>query len=306
MMDDLFFGITETQVELDIYIDDKMQCRYADADEEFNDMKNSFDECFATDDLKKGSYICSALISPQTQFERGLGNYTLVVNVTSRNKTVDVNPDRIQVDNGSIIINFDKLLDGRDTIEINFSAVNITLNIDEDAQCMFTRSGQAVPMLCQGINTTTCQLDYTMQGFSTLMFECENMTEIEVMNRTHYYNIKCREENISARNTNHESYEYVLSKSEELKIIELKPSGVLPSTKAEIFVKVSEDIVINNVECGFNDNPYSFFWMEKTGYREFTADIHGLERGEEYTYYVQCTDKYGNKITKTTSFKVAE
>jgi len=306
MLDRVSFEINVSDIKFDMYLDDKKECRYSEDDKNFEDLENSFDGCILSNDLKKGVYFCSAGFSPKSQLYRGLGNYTLNIAVTGRNKTVDVNPERISIDNGSVNIKFDKSLSGEDSIELSFMTPTAVISIDENAQCSFRHYGsnETTPMSCTGYaNSTVCGKQLDITGSSKIVFACDNQTELVLTDKTYNYNIKCRDANLSERNINSESYEYILSKADELKILSLEPAGVINTTKTDIRLKVSEDIIKNSIQCGYNDNPYAYLRMGRTSLRDFEAELPQLKAEKDYTYFIKCTDKFGGIVTQTTRFK---
>ncbi|MBU0536661.1 MAG: hypothetical protein KKE20_06865 [Nanoarchaeota archaeon] len=307
MLDNLVFGINSSEIRLDLYLGESKSCRYSLQDTDFSSMKGSFDSCIISEDLKKGTYSCSAHFDLEEKDRNNLGNYVLNLDITNRNKTVDVNPERIIIYNDTIDLRFRKNLQGEDSIELDYSTPRIILRINESAKCSFAldNNDQMQAMGCMDYGShSICSYNADLQESSKLTFECMNLTEPEFLNRTFQFYIKCLDSYAPAQNIPEQSYHYLISKADELKIIEIKPSGVISSSEEEITVRVSEDITQNEIKCGFNDNPYAFLSMEKASHRDFRAILPGLEEDKEYTYYIRCTDKYGGSVMETTTFNL--
>jgi hypothetical protein len=219
MLDEFSFKTNLSQIMLNIYIDDKKQCRVSGQEENFDDMENIFNECVISEDITKGVYKCSVLLDrmPETQ------------------------------------------------------AVN-------DA----------------GISNESNESNQTSDS---------NSTQSNAAGPEAFYHIKCRAEINNTRNVNQEGYFYKISKADELIITKVTPEGVVNTTKTTLSVKVSGDILQSEIQCGYNDNPYIYLRMPRSGKDTFQIDLPELEQYRDYTYYIECTDKYGSRIDKTLKFK---
>ncbi|MBD3313583.1 hypothetical protein GF345_04015 [Candidatus Woesearchaeota archaeon] len=308
VLDNLEFGVNASDITLDLYLGEKKDCRYSESwnsesSTSFQDMEGIFSQCVVSDDLKKGVYKCRAEIDLEDHFSRPLGEYRLSIRLSDRNKTVETNPERINIVNSTINIGFDDYIEGEDVVDISFVSPTLIMNLTEDAECIMEEQGTGVQSMlnCTYSNITLCNESLYIDQNKTFVFRC--LRRLSNENLAVDYSIKCMDIDAGTRNINTESYNYVLTKADELKILHIKPAGIINTTDTEISVRVSEDIVRHGVGCGYNDNPYAFLRMLKQGNREFTAELEGLDEGD-HTYYIRCTDDYGSSVMKSSSFRV--
>lgn len=252
----------------------------------------------------------------------GIENFTANISYASPLDYIRISGNELDVPAGML----DRL-----SFSTNLSEVNLNIYIDDMKQCRISSEEKSF----EDMETvfSDCQIsDDVMKGvyrcsvilYTRLPEQAEqniennisdnasnadqismNMTdaEQEMHNVNGLYYIKCRDSSNTSRNINSESYIYKLSKAEELQITELRPSGVLNTTIADLSVRVSGDIMQSGIQCGYNDDPYSYLIMPRSGKDAFKVGLPELEEFKEYSYYVECVDKYGSRTAKTLKFK---
>lgn len=192
-------------------------------------------------------------------------------------------------------------------IQFNITELDIEVYINEPSECKWSRENKDYdlmenPMICS---------NNLWEMNNNLVYTCETtLTGIEDRKNNDYY-FRCKDQpnaNESNRNTNAQSYHYVLIGTQPLNILEIGPNETIYGSTdiVPIFLTVKTDNGYKNGEsiCYYsltnNEENYIEFLETNSNNHEQRQD---LPQGN-YTYYIKCVDLGGNSVYNSTSFNV--
>lgn len=141
------------------------------------------------------------------------------------------------------------------------------------------------------------------------LYECgTTLTGIKPKQLTTYY-IRCKDQPLQTdelkRNVNQESYKFSLIGTEELKILEVKPSGLIYEPSPVLEVKTAGGAQNGNAYCSFSlkgsgslGNTVPFYETNSSVHKQPLTNI----QAGEYDASVTCVDAGGNIASTTTRF----
>ncbi len=283
---------------LDLYIDNYLECKYDINDAGYDDMQNNFSQPQISNDINKGQYIVSAELEvvPEEQ-NLSMGRY--ILNITKSNISSIGNKTTFNK-------SFDSVLDGYDAVEFNSTILDVKFNISTEAACRFSLTDKEYKdmntMSCTVVdNTTTCNKGIVVDNNKTLYVECEKLSQEEWM--PFDFVIKCAPGEDIVRNIMEESYIYLLKKGVPVEITSLYPAGgQMPEGIVELKVGVNKDIEKYEIECGYALDLASGFINMPIIDGGFSTSVDLT--GGMYTFFFRCEDKYGSKDDKLSKFEV--
>ncbi len=195
---------------------------------------------------------------------------------------------------------------------ILYDKTNLELEVylNEPSECNWDREDRDFKDMA---NEMDCKLNVWEMN-SQNVYTCKaDLTGIENRKENKYY-FRCKDKPWAEegdRNTNSQSYLYVLLGTQPLNIIEVKPTSETISGEADVipvFLEIKTDNGHDNGEslCYYHqgepsvEEDYILFSETKSNIHKQRQD---LAQGD-YTYYLKCIDLGGNTAYNTTTFKV--
>ncbi len=319
-LNDTKLSSLQSIVNVNFYMDEPAECRYALADMDYSEMNKSFScatSLFDVSTAAGGSYGCSgSMLVPNdvnTFYIRCMDNpvqaegYKIRLNYTPEagisglekyNASIIDPSIYVSISNGRIESPADMLFGL--VFNVPEGDAPLRLYLPENRECRYGNSTQDFENMK---NFSPCfvstELERGLYACDALIEKMENAE-----NKTADYYIECTDINRSERNVHHEGIAYTLGKSDLLKIVEISPSDKA-GLDEELKVRVSKSISLDEISCGYNDNVFGgFIEMNPVSDNEFSAELEELKDGEVYSYWVQCTDKFGNEDLANTEFEV--
>jgi len=192
-------------------------------------------------------------------------------------------------------------------IQFNITELDIEVYINEPSECKWSRENKDYDLM---ENQMACSNNLWEMN-NNLVYTCKtNLTGIESRKENDYY-FRCKDQpntNESNRNTNAQSYHYILIGTQPLNILEIMPNETIYGSTdiVPIFLTVKTDNGYKNGEsiCYYsltnNEEDYIEFLETNSNNHEQRQD---LPQGN-YTYYIKCVDLGGNSAYNSTSFNV--
>jgi hypothetical protein len=195
-------------------------------------------------------------------------------------------------------------------INLNTSEQEVSLFVNEPAECRWDIEDKEYDLMKNSFN---CKTDYSLR--TILGWECSSKLKTS-SDRNQYY-IRCKDQpdleiinqTVDLRNTNEQSYSYLLRKSKDaLKIDSISPRGNIntetSSKTISLSVKTSGGVL--NPICS-----YSFKNFEESliQFKETNSDTHTQEFSlpiGEYDIYVVCQDGSGNIIKEQNKINIGK
>jgi len=192
-------------------------------------------------------------------------------------------------------------------IQYNANATAVEFYLNEPAECKWSKSDQTYSSM---ENTMSCDTSLVQMN-AQMLYTCRaTLTGLKNKEDNTFY-VRCKDQPWkpeSSRNTNQQSYKFVLKGTQPLNIMSVKPSSETikgSTTLVPVYLEVQTDNGYN-----FGDST-CYYGTSKT-----SINVPFLETGTNkhkqrqdlpsgsYTYYVKCVDLGGNSDTKETRFKV--
>lgn len=193
---------------------------------------------------------------------------------------------------------------------------DIELYVNEPAECRWSTKDQLYETM---ENNMTCATNYTEMN-AQMLYTCRgNLTELKDGQQNKFY-FRCKDQPYlnatrqNERNANRQSYVLTLIGTVPLRIVDIGPTGIIESptniATINLTVETDEGFDDGNAICAFSETGASGSYIDFFyGYdvEPFSSDIHsqqlGLEKGN-YTFFVQCRDKSGNRDETNVSFGI--
>ncbi|MBU1136405.1 MAG: hypothetical protein KJ559_02765, partial [Nanoarchaeota archaeon] len=192
--------------------------------------------------------------------------------------------------------------------QYELDSLELEIYINEPAECKWSKTDQDY----ENMETDFSCSSHVWEMNSLMLYKCTTtLTGLKNKEENKFY-FKCKDQPIltgekaNDRNTNVESYEFVLIGTQPLDIMEVSPNGTIKgaSSPTPIFLEVKTDNGYNfgDAWCYYslteNTDDYIQFFETGTSTHKQRLD---LPEGD-YTYYFSCTDKGGNTAQNQTSF----
>lgn len=201
----------------------------------------------------------------------------------------------------------DTSIPSKSPIQFNKTNLELEVYINEPAECKWSKTNQDYTLM---ENNMTCdQQLWDMNNENT--YTCKtNLTGIkDRVDNTFYF--KCKDQpnaEESDKNTNTNSYEYILKGTQPLNILSVSPNetvrGSTEVISTTLEIETDNGYRDGEATCYYSLNPgeanYTEFLETKTNIHTQTQE---LPTGT-YTYYFKCVDLGGNADYTSTSFNV--
>lgn len=268
LQDDVGISIPRTQVQLNLYLDDDLNCVIA----------NKSLPCSQTSEVNKGLYRCVQNISlpVKEQFFTltiAHGSVSLVPGMRWNNTLLDIN----SIQNAQL------------NISLNATPINVRLHFNDLVKCSISDRGMLtqLPCIMKGEEYLCgATLDY---GSTTIA--CERPWSEQTVP------IICQDREPLQQNTNRDSFVYALTKSKPLEIIDYEPRARVEGDSIPLRIVLNEE----NAHCGYyTDRSVTPLALSKVN-ATFTAVVDETNSGW-LSYWVICKDTYGNTVEKELKF----
>jgi hypothetical protein len=310
--DDTTFFINTSSVMLQLNTEERMNCSYS-----YNNRSYEFGVCSSENPLDIGQYACKArieLLDADSMLQLDLDLASQPGEGESESAGVQQTmPQGVNITNGVVEIDYAQLLDKKIAVPVetasqeNLAEVPMRFRIALDAGYACSYSDANAPS--EGADDMPVQ---EKMGCS----EADGRAYCEAPLAGSHYSITCTENfgrktvNISCerqqqakmqRNLNNESVIYSLIRSHRLEITDFLPKGESETSNPVLTVRTTPS---KNVECGYyKELSLGKIMMVPAGNYTFLAKLRDLPKGSN-SYYVECTDEYGNAAEQEISFSV--
>lgn len=193
---------------------------------------------------------------------------------------------------------------------------NIELYVNEPAECKWSHTDQSYETMEQNL---TCAKNVSEMN-AQMLYTCRgNLTGIKDSQENKFY-FRCKDQPYlnaarqNERNVNMQSYPLTLIGTEPLAIVNLGPRGIIEGPTEIVNVNLTAETergydegkaICSFSETGTSGSYVDFFY----GYdaEPFSQNMHSQELGlaaGDYTFFIQCRDKGGNRDEANVSFSV--
>lgn len=276
------FDLTMSTINLNLYVDDPLECRFAPSVEGFTfDEMESTMTCARSDEIARGPYVCRAALDL----------------ADTRSRIVSSTLHLTQGDGGIDVIDMTVLdVPERDVVVPNDGQIQLIVRAPANQACRFALEESPfdlmAPISCIAGDGTICDVRLAADNMD-IFISCEEqgLAALEVA-----YTFSCADKNDSVRNVNSESTQLEFMRADPIHITALWPSGQVREGEVQIHVFVDgEDAV-----CGYAaDLREGYATMRKTD-DGFVATIEALAGSHEYL--VMCRDSLGSSDTQVLRF----
>ena len=192
-------------------------------------------------------------------------------------------------------------------IQFDQTTLDIEVYVNEPAECMWSREDKDYSLMEK---TMDCDTNlWEMNNEDT--YTCRTTLEGIENRKDNSYFFKCKDQpgtDDSDRNTNTNSYEYTITGTQPLNILESEPTGTISGATDTIPVtlKIKTDNGYNNGDA----TCYYSLTEDEEDYIEFSETTTNLHKQRQdlptgdYTYFYKCIDLGGNAIYNSTQFNV--
>lgn len=196
-------------------------------------------------------------------------------------------------------------------IGYDITSVDVEVYINEPAECRWSQLDQSYDDMKEGMDCTRADsvLDMNNNG----LYTCEaTLTGLKNRQENQFY-FRCKDqprEQEENRNTNKESYEYILIGTQPLIIDEIQPEDGSTIRDATDVIKVTLEA---KTSAGYKEGEATCYYSdtgETASYIEFFETLsyqHSQDLylpGGEYEYFIKCIDLGGNFDINKTEFTV--
>lgn len=300
---DTLFAYDDESIQTELYFDEPAECRYAKEDIEYSEMKNILkcvDSIYDYSNRFGGSYQCKDEIN--------LTDDMLNIFIRCRDNPQKIEEKEFAISYSNISKNISYLrMSGlgeieNEIIETSSKEILIEHHMDEMNECILSYSpGVRVPGNCSLSDNRSLGL-YSCKFNMTILDE---VPEIENTSNTSYdssnisVSLLCNKKANYTQNENTKSAIYHLERSEPIEALDFGPKDEIHTTRPLLYLETSPS---KNVECGYyKELALGISRMNNIEQFKFSKVLDDAEEGDN-TYYVYCSDEYGNELLQKIRF----
>ncbi|MBU4116891.1 MAG: hypothetical protein KKG94_04020 [Nanoarchaeota archaeon] len=191
-------------------------------------------------------------------------------------------------------------------IAYNQSSVDLEVYINEPADCKWSYKDQSYEDMETQMKCSSSIMEMNAQ----MLYKCSTtLTGLKNRQENKFY-FRCQDKPLTSedRNTNAESYEFLLIGTQPLVIDSLEPNGTIKDStevvKVSLEVETSAGYNEGEAICYYSDtqDEQDYIMFFETNSYKHTQDLHLL--AGDYEYFIKCLDLGGNQDTNSIKFRV--